>query len=231
MTVGTGRDYASLWFDATAREREALTETTLRARGGRGGSRPMPPAAYGSMRAASRTGGEPRLAEAGGEDDEAAAVAALARLGERLERGGLRFVRLGRRVDGIAVLFAGRERGVRAAGGVEGARGVGGDPWLVERAREGPELVEGLGRAGPRAGVGVAVDAEVPLDALAERRARDVAAPDEADAELRGLEAPALRVEGADRAGEARDLDDAALELAVRGAWKKRAGLRARRTG
>jgi hypothetical protein len=60
--------------------------------------------------------------------------------------------------------------------------------------------------------VAIAIDAQVPLDAALEGRARQVAAADERDAQVRGLEAPRLGVERLAARRQLLDLDHAGEE-------------------
>lgn len=115
---------------------------------------------------------------------------------------------LGRRREVLAVLLARRHREL----GPPRALGVRCDPCAVEWTRAGPQALEGVADAAVGGGVAVAVDAQVPLDPGLEGRARQVAAADERDAEVRRLEAPGLGVERRAARGQHVDLDHARSE-------------------
>jgi hypothetical protein len=139
------------------------------------------PLACAGCEAGDVEGGEPGLAEAGGEHDEGASASLLACLREGEQRLLLELVGWGRRVEELGVGVA-RWQG---AGGLAHALGVGVDPRLGQLDRGRPEGVDGVVDAGVGSRVDGSLDPEVPLDAGLERGAREVAAADERDAEAR----------------------------------------------
>ena len=153
-------------------------------------------------------GGEPGLAEAGGQDDNRATPtleAGCLKGGEGLN------LHLMGRVQG------GDHIGVELCGGQSGRPQTGaarivGDPLRGQRTGLIPERVGGLADALPGARLGGAVGAEVPFDAVRERAEGQVAAADIRDSEPVPFELPGLGVKRATTAGQLADLDDAALE-------------------
>lgn len=170
------------------------------------------PLACAGCEAGDVEGGEPGLAEAGGEHDEGASASLLACLRQGEKRLFLELVGCGRRVEGLGVGVAGWQ----GAGGLSHALGVGVDPLLGQVDRGRPEGVDGGVDAGVAGGVDGSLDPEVPLDAGLERGAREVAAADEGDAEARRLE-EALRMKRTFGAVWPRGFDHADAELAATG--------------